>query len=230
MAELYLSRLVLDPRSGLVRMALADVALLHRHVMSGFPDDVGVAPRAQHAVLWRLDSVDDRLDLLVQSSVRPDWSRVDQLLSATPEVRAAGEILSSLVPGTVLRFRLVANPTRKIDTKTGSDGIRRNGRRVPLRDEVALLEWLVRKAAASGFTVGADPVAAAASVVVNRLGDSHGRRREDQTGGRADLVFGGVQFDGRLTVTDPTTFCDAVATGFGPGKAFGYGLLTVARA
>lgn len=39
-----------------------------------------------------------------------------------------------------------------------------------------------------------------------------------------------VRFDGVLTVTDSALFQEAIVRGIGPGKAFGFGLLSVARA
>lgn len=39
----------------------------------------------------------------------------------------------------------------------------------------------------------------------------------------------GVRFDGLLCVTDPETLVEAVRQGIGPAKAFGFGLLSLAR-
>jgi CRISPR system Cascade subunit CasE len=38
-----------------------------------------------------------------------------------------------------------------------------------------------------------------------------------------------VDFEGILEVTDPEEFAAAVTAGIGPAKAFGFGLLSVAR-
>jgi CRISPR system Cascade subunit CasE len=38
-----------------------------------------------------------------------------------------------------------------------------------------------------------------------------------------------VLFNGTLAVTDPERFRAALATGIGSGKAYGFGLLSVAR-
>ena len=53
---MYLSRLILNPRSRAVRRELADCQELHRTIMAGFPDvpSDGDA-RSQLGVLYRLD-------------------------------------------------------------------------------------------------------------------------------------------------------------------------------
>ena len=80
--------------------------------------------------------------IVVQSGVEPDWGyafhNARHLPAAPWEVK---QFHHRFAEGQHLRFRLVANPTRKIDTKSGPDGRRRHGRRVPVRiDE--LYEWL----------------------------------------------------------------------------------------
>jgi CRISPR system Cascade subunit CasE len=230
MAELYLSRLWIDARRPGGRTAIADLGEIHRLVMRAFPADSGAEPRATHGVLWRLD--EGRLgagpSLLVQSTTRPDWSRLPDIypVGEPPEFREVSTLLARIEPGRRLRFRLVANPTRKVDTKSGPDGARRHGRRVPLHDDADVLEWLIRKGAEAGFSVGAGPVEAASSVVVQRLGDSHGTRRGgDQP--RARLTLRSVAFEGVLTVLDVDRLRAAITAGLGSGKAYGHGLLTV---
>jgi CRISPR system Cascade subunit CasE len=44
------------------------------------------------------------------------------------------------------------------------------------------------------------------------------------------MSFGNVLFDGRLQVTDAEVFRRTLTQGIGSGKAFGFGLLSVAPA
>jgi CRISPR system Cascade subunit CasE len=44
------------------------------------------------------------------------------------------------------------------------------------------------------------------------------------------MTFGDVVFEGRLRVGDAEAFRRALAVGIGSGKAYGFGLLSVARA
>ena len=76
---MYLSRLVLNPRSRVVRRDLADCQSLHRTVLSAFPvTGDGVGARAEFGVLHRLEPsrFGTAPALLVQSAEAPDWSRL----------------------------------------------------------------------------------------------------------------------------------------------------------
>jgi CRISPR system Cascade subunit CasE len=42
------------------------------------------------------------------------------------------------------------------------------------------------------------------------------------------MTFGSVLFEGVLQVTDPDGFRETLATGIGSGKAYGFGLLSIA--
>jgi CRISPR system Cascade subunit CasE len=226
---MFLSRLFLNPRSRVVRTDLADPGQLHRTVMRAFPPDIGATPRKDLGVLWRVDDDPNagRVALLVQSAAKPDWSCLPEGYVLGPadafssdheghlSVRDVSDERAALRVGDALLFRLRANTTRKIDTKTRPDGTKSNGQRVPVTGDEARMAWLARHAAARGFVVESARVAELPSV--------KSRAR--------DLTLGGAQFDGVLTVTDEVLFrTRALAEGIGPAKAFGMGLLSVIRA
>ena len=129
----------------------------------------------------------------------------------------------ALRKGQVLRFRLRANPTKKIDTKSGPDGQRRNGRRVDLRTEPQQIEWLSRRAGGSGFRLV--PLGPGSDAPAVRVGASE--RLRGRTASRL-VTVAGVLFEGLLEVTDPDKLRLAIREGIGPGKAFGCGLLSLA--
>jgi CRISPR system Cascade subunit CasE len=52
-------------------------------------------------------------------------------------------------------------------------------------------------------------------------------QKHHRTGGQT--THHAVLFEGTLTVTDPALFAEALASGFGAAKGFGFGLLSVAR-
>ncbi|MGE5508490.1 MAG: type I-E CRISPR-associated protein Cas6/Cse3/CasE [Chitinophagales bacterium] len=222
---MYLSLLCLNPASAAVQRDLRDVAELHRTVLSAFPNlnAAEVGARNSLGVLHRLEfeRSTGRILLYVQSLTVPDWSGLPDgyLLQEAeipnPAVKSVAEAYDCLKSGQVLRFKLRANPTRKIDTKSGPDGTRRNGRRVPVSGTAAQVEWLARKAADHGFEILNVSVAASGSAELAR---SH----------RRGCTFQGVVFEGSLAVRDPERFRDVLAKGLGSGKAFGFGLLSVA--
>jgi CRISPR system Cascade subunit CasE len=175
-------------------------------------------PRASDAgFLFRIDPQSGgRAVILVQSAVNPNWDyafhNARYLLAAPPEMRPFSLEATS---GQEFRFRLVANPTRKIDTKTGPDGRRRNGKRVPV-DSDQLEEWLICRSVPAGFYVGTDSLSVQPGYIyANKKRNGGGQRLRS------------VRYDGVLKVSDAGRFRQTVASGIGPGKAYGFGLLSV---
>jgi CRISPR system Cascade subunit CasE len=170
----------------------------------------------------------------------PDQKSVDAAYAA---IRAGDELL----------FRLRANPTKRLPPSTDTDGVRRDGKRVELRTEGEQLRWLSEKGAGNadrgrpgaGFrleTVRARPGLArtaaggtpptVADVRARSAGKVHGwalRPAQDGAARRERLTFGDVLFEGRLVVTDAELFRQTLSQGIGSGKAYGFGLLSVAR-
>lgn len=216
----FLTRLFLHARSRDVRRDLASPVELHRTVMRLFPDSLaedGVGARERLAVLHRIDE-DPRthqIVMLVQAKVAPDVSRlaegyVDE--NAEPPATRPTSDWARLEAGQRLVFRLRANTTRKIDTKTRADGTHSNGKRVPVRGDEARFAWLSRHGDAAGFAVQPGDV-----------------RMAEVTSAGGGKTFAGALFDGELVITDTTRFRDALIRGIGPAKAFGYGLLSIRR-
>ena len=228
---MYLSRLAINPRSREVQQDLADVYQMHRTVMSAFPDvEAEGDARAELSVLHRLETAERgrQVLLLVQSRVGPDWSHLGRGYlqdsgeeAENPATKDVSLALRALREGQVLRFRIRANPTRKIETKSTPDGQRRNGRRVDLRTEELQLEWLSRRAEQAGFSLV--PVLRDRDIPAVRVGAS-----EKVTGRRGRISLTTVLFEGLLEITDSDVFRQAIADGVGPGKAFGCGLMSIA--
>jgi CRISPR system Cascade subunit CasE len=221
---MFLSRLILNPRSNVARGLVSDCARLHTALLTALPALPDENARQRHGVLHRLE-IDERtgaLVLLAQSLVEPDWSSWSKEAFAPVEHAAECRPLElSLRAGMTLQFRLMANVTRRIDTKSGPDGARRHGRRVPLRDLDAAMAWLHRKAPEAGFEVVQEdgrPLCEARHEPAT-TGTRQGKR----------LTFEGVRFDGLLRVTDAERLHAAVVAGIGPAKAYGFGLLSLRR-
>lgn len=242
---MYLSRLVLNTGLRAVRADLADCQAMHQRIMSAFPDGAPrTGPRAALGVLYRVETSRraGEVVLLVQSHDEPDWSGLpvgylnegdDQVENAT--CKPLDEPYRAIETGSRLRFRFRANPTRKIDTRSGPDGQRRNGRRVELRDESAQIDWLRRKGQQSGFEILSVRMdSRVPDVLTLAEAKVHGKRSAAATEGdavtAARLTFHPVLFEGELKVTDIKLFRTALETGIGPGKAYGLGLLSVAPA
>lgn len=223
-----LSLLQLDPTDRLVRAALGDPQRMHRLVMSAFPTVDGPA-RASLGVLHRVEA-DDRggCTVYVQSKDHPNWEQLPPSVflptgANAVAVRDLSGDLEARRSGDVLVFRLLANATRRIDTKTREDGLRRHGKRVPLRNHEARVAWLQRKALASGFEL-VEGWSGEPELRVTEHAPIHGTRADSDESRR--ITFEGVTFEGLLRVTDAVAFRQAVIAGIGPARAYGFGLLS----
>ena len=197
-----------------------------------------------HAVVWSLfaDAPDRRRDFLW----RETESGLFYLLSTRMPVDAhqlfdmdpPKSFSPRLTAGCRLQFSLHANPVVRRSTAEARPG--GNGHRVRKDDVVmsainplpkgeraaarfdAIGEsgraWLRAQGEKAGFRF--DP----GEVLVEGYAAAEVPRR----GGRP-IRFHTIDFDGRLTVTEPAAFTSAVARGFGAAKAFGCGLMLIRR-
>ena len=260
---MYLSRLILNPRSREVRRDLGSHHDLHRTVLSLFPQlpaearQAGMTDARQYfGVLHRLDTNPriDQLTLLIQSRVEPDFSRLPAgYLSERPpagipsaECKPIGDRYDRIAPGMTLAFRLRANPTKRL-AKDDPNGRLQAGKRVGLREEKEWWDWLRRKGELAGFRV-LDVNTPSTGQNGHDAGPGGGTSDETDvpnvratpsprpaapwgTRGARDgrrLTLDSVVFEGLLEVIDPAAFRGALEQGIGSGKAYGFGMLSVA--
>lgn len=254
MTDLYLSRLRLPLRSRDTQRLLGDCHAMHRLVMSGFPEVSAGPARETLGVLYRVEEHPRAgvADVLVQSASVPDWAAASRAIQVEGP-RPLDPLLARIVAGARFRFRLHANPTRRVheratqmaDTRPepGRDGAPRRqyiedarwkGKRVELRREEDRLAWLARRGEAAGFRLAAVRLEPAGRDVPLARADPAPSRRSGgcSTGQRSTsgdrLAFGIARFDGVLEVEDAERLRAAIAAGIGPAKAFGCGLLSIA--
>ena len=236
----YLSRLILDTRQRQVRRDLGNTHQLHRTVLAAFPQlPPGTLAREQFGLLYRVEPIVGEaalLRMLVQSNTLPDWSQLPAgALGPTsdgrgnPAVRSVGEEYERIGVGASLLFRLRANPTKRLSDRTPGRENALLGKRVALLRESEQLAWLGRKGEEHGFRLLATELSAdVPAVQAAAQGTERGRRPSRNGVAAMPLCFGAVLFSGRLEVTDAERFQAALAGGIGSGKAFGFGLLSVA--
>jgi CRISPR system Cascade subunit CasE len=162
--------------------------------------------------------------ILVLSAREPDWNYAFQnapLLAAPPEKKA---YTFTTEEGQQYQFRLKANTVRKVANGPLS------GARVGIgRAPAALMDWLWRKGEAHGFEPvfekkenGWDPRWRIESGLLRAWREKNVEEREEMS-----FAFG--LFDGILRVKNPARLLAAVESGIGHAKAFGFGLLSLAR-
>lgn len=224
---MFLARLKLNPRSYFARRDWADCQQLHRTLMSCFAEMEVLAARAELQVLFRREmSSRGEPVVLLQSAAAPVLDKLPDhyLLAGEGTARSLGPLFQRIQSGARFRFRLTANPSRKVET--GRDSNKPNGRRVALRGDAAV-EWMQRKGEQHGFelltvTTFPDVPQVIASPTLKLTGFKRDGVREHR------LNVEAVTFDGALSVDDVDLMQAALRCGIGPGKAYGCGLLSLA--
>ena len=195
-----------------------DPEFLRPHCPKDFSAQVEVRRGEEAGFLYRVEA--DRPGrplVLVQSAIEPDWDyafhNADYLLAES----RVKQFEPAFCQDQMLRFRLQANPTKKLSRK--AEG-KRQGRRVGLYDPEEQRAWLDRKGAQGGFRV--------VSCEVLTDGRAHLSKPGSGQDHKAPLLS--VRFEGALRVADPDTLLETLRQGIGSAKAFGFGLLSVAPA
>ncbi len=238
---MYLSQLVLEPGRETYRL-LGDIHALHRLIMRGFPQGANGRAREEFGVLFRIEpsGPGEPVRVLVQSRVRPDWPELEGIAVLGP--KPLDRLLGSVGPGSVYRFRLRANPTRRVHPKAaeGKDEARGRaraerpesvGKRVAIYGDERRLAWLARQAAQHGFRLLEVEVGDARLPNAGVFGRDRGEYwigERRGAGSARRVVVESALFEGVLEVTDPERFRAALERGIGPAKAFGCGLLSIA--
>jgi len=172
---------------------------------------------ADREFLFRVEQLQKGMgaQVLLQSAMQPQSSE------QSPAILALREYVLNVQNGQRLRFRLRANPIKTIkDSSKGS--VEKKGKtftktvRVPLLHEEQQQAWLERKLQA---------FAQLETLIMQPEPVLYFRKAKEGRSGKIQTVM----FDGVLTVTDVEAFNDQVIKGIGPAKAFGCGLLSLAR-
>lgn len=173
---------------------------------------------AERDFLFRVEQFQSGVgaQVLLQSVIKPEGNEQSPLLLAQPR-----EFVLNVSNGQRLRFRLRANPIKTIKD-SGKGTVEKKGKtftktvRVPLLHEEQQQAWLERKL---------QDFAQLESLIVQPEPVLYFRKAKEGRSGKIQLVM----FDGVLTVTDAEAFKTQATQGIGPAKAFGCGLLSIAR-
>lgn len=201
------------------------------------PEQVHVVRGQEAGFLFRIDPLPGhRAAILVQSAVKPDWDYAFQnariLLAASPEAKPFDPRFD---PNQHLRFRLLANPVRKVSPRSldleGRPFEQRWwGKDVPV-PTTDLTKWLKRRAepgwSAPKNSEGkqSPPGFRLVEISEPQGGYLHVNETPNRRGGRR---YRSALYEGIIEITDVDSFRNTLARGIGPGKAFGFGLLSIA--
>lgn len=210
---MILTRTYLNIRRSGARKLLGSPQAMHAAVLSSFPPGVEAGRE-----LWRVDFDDPlRPTLYVLSRERPDLTHIEEQAGwpNTPQTQSASYLpfLESLEAGQLWAFRMRANPAHRAVI---------NGRKQIVAHATSAHQtaWLSEKATGAGISVMRD---GEPTFAVTRR-EMLSFRRQGET-----VSIGVAQYEGVLEVTDPVALRNALVEGIGRAKAYGCGLMTLAR-
>ncbi|MHA1797635.1 MAG: type I-E CRISPR-associated protein Cas6/Cse3/CasE [Candidatus Helarchaeota archaeon] len=235
---MYLTRAYLNPSNHQVLVDLIDVYQMHRTLCSAFPDSGNhQSAREKYKILYRLEySIkSNQIVLYIQSAIKPDIMKIESKFAnyfeKPPESRNINHFIQKIKHESHYRFKLKANPTKKMKKKDSGKSTR-----VPLKFEKEQIEWLVRKGKMSGFKLALVKIVkdshiydlAIVSEIESYAKPIFNRNYKKNLNLTHKMTFYSVIYEGHLIITDPDLFKDTIKKGIGPGKAFGFGLMSIA--
>jgi CRISPR system Cascade subunit CasE len=217
----FLTRMQLNPQRRDARKLLSSPQAMHAAVLGGFPDP---RPTVDGRVLWRLDTYQDHKILLyVASPEKPDFMHLAEQFgwptTSAWDTKPYATLLDSLRIGQRWHFRLTANATRWVRLRDWKD-TKPVGHVTVKHQE----QWLLDRAERLGFRIPdwANLEGEASFTVVSR--DLRRFKRDGST-----VTVSTATYEGHLEVTNPAALRQALTHGIGRAKAYGCGLLTLAR-
>lgn len=214
---MYLSRMYLNPQRRHCRALLANPEMLHAAVLASVPPGADVVSD-DGRVLWRIDRSGGRTALWMLSPTAPSFEHLQEQAGwsqqKTWETRDYSGLTGRLMRGEQYAFRLVANPVHIVT----ENGVKK--RRVHQKPEYQL-QWLLDRQEAMGvkFLIEEDTVAATVTGCERLVFNRKGR----------NVTLVRVAYQGLLEVADRDLLEKTLISGIGKGKAYGCGLLTLAK-
>ena len=211
---MYLSRIALDVERRETKRALIYPILLHGAIEQSFEGE-------RQRRLWRIDTLEDNVYLLLLSADKPDFSNLNMQFGFK-DILTKGEsrdycgLITKLHVGQRWHFRLKANPTKSVSS---TQNICERGKVLAHVSAERQKEWLLKRSSKHGFCLKAEDF-----TVVN----THWYMFKKQKNIKGEVIFRTATFEGVLTIVDVDMFKDALVQGIGRSKAYGCGLLTIA--
>ncbi|MGI6040234.1 MAG: type I-E CRISPR-associated protein Cas6/Cse3/CasE [Eubacteriales bacterium] len=211
---MYLSRVEVDMRNRALLQALAVPEFLHAAI-----ENCVLGKRQRN--LWRLDTVAEKHYLLIVSQEKVDFTPLKEKFGPddgkpVEQPVCYDKLFDRLQTGQQWRFRLSANPTKSVMLDTSNT----RGKVYAVRPSETK-QWLVDKSKKKGFSVDME------SFIVIEDGWKRFKKGRSRNAHQVSLYT--VTYEGILKITDVGLFRETLLKGIGRGKAYGCGMLTVAR-
>ena len=207
---MYISRCRLDMTRKKTQLALESPGKLHGAVERAFSS-------RQNRTLWRIDRLKSGTYILIVSADVPDLESIAEQYGYRTDIGECKDYdahLARMKEQTIWRFRLAANPTYSQGHKGERGNIRAHV------SERYQMNWLSKMAETHGFALLPDT-----GMVMSSAWKSF--YKQDSSG---RVRFREVVFEGALQVKDEILFRQALINGIGREKAYGMGMLNLAKA
>lgn len=223
-----LSRVLINPQKRGARKLLSYPQSMHAAVRAAFPPDID---ESSARVLWRVDTNGPTHTLYVHGPEVPDLTHIVEQAgwpTRRGETADLEPFLLSLRRGQDWRFRLVANPVKSVPRGEG-----KRGKLMPLVSPKTQIEWLLKRSNDHGFGVRINELTMPEVAVTRTENMAFSKTGSPGGGGIISgenaVTLRTARFDGVLTVTDVESLRRSLNHGIGRGKAYGCGLLSLAR-
>ncbi|MDR1447362.1 MAG: type I-E CRISPR-associated protein Cas6/Cse3/CasE [Candidatus Ancillula sp.] len=231
---MYISRFELNKKLRETHRLLQSAERIHAAVLGCFPSNT-------QQILWRIDDIDSSKFLIVVSPIRPDFKHMQEKYGWNNGQSAGRTVnympfLSKLKTGDKFRFKLDANPVFKFSGKNVSESVkhpRKKGKVYGMQSIEEHNNWLISKASKNGFLVEKRAVSNTGEVedrvtfIVRKKGKLRFYKSNNEK--RQLVTIAIATYEGILEITDVDMFRKALTTGIGRAKAYGQGMLTIAK-
>lgn len=220
---MFLTRIDVNPMRRKARELLANPQAMHACVMRACASSDSAA--AEGRVLWRVDQDFDRVTLYMTSPDSPHAEDLQEQIGwvegSTVQTANYEPFLEKLLPGQTYAFRITVNPTHVVTEENGAK------RRYGHVTEAQQRQWLLDRDNANGFRIrpaGTNAEGEPIMDIVTRERNIKTFRRKGRP-----VTIAMASFSGSLEVVDADLLRSALVNGIGRAKAYGCGLLTLAR-
>ena len=209
---MYLSRVKIDKRRKSCYKFLSSAQVMHATIESCFDKE------DNSRKLWRLDHLRDQYYILIVSENEPNLRVISEQYGfekqeKNEEIKDYKKVLEILQNGQTWRFRLRANPVRSVKKFEGETMER--GKVLSHVTVEYQKKWLSDRNKKLGFEIKEFDI-------IQR--DIKKFKRQGNT-----VTIGMVTYEGILEISDIEIFKESLVKGIGKAKAYGCGLLTLAR-
>lgn len=217
---MFLSRVEINRYRKETIRALESPQIMHAAIAASFPSaEMAVSGR----ILWRIDSIGKATYILVQSGIRPDFTHIVEQFGLPASNQAwdtidISDFLESIENDQMWRFRLRANPVHSVKIPDNNNSRGKIFAHLTVKQQE---DWLISRVQKNGFNIVKS--AEEYCVSIKEIEPMKFKRDGDK------VTINAVTFEGTLVVEERDLFINSIKNGIGRAKAYGCGLLTIAK-